>query len=136
MANKWFFDTVVSIDNASGSTARITSYVNNHSIQSALNLMDQTGGGVTAHTFLPGLAGATISLNGFVNSTTSGIFAPLVGNRTSITKTLGINNGVKWFKGEVWPSGIQFSGTPDNLETWSGDFTFEGAVSYTSTGPS
>jgi hypothetical protein len=135
MANRWYADTIVSIDNASGSTARITTYVTNHSIQHALNLMDQTGGGVTTHSFLPGLAGATLSISFIINSTTSAIFGPLVGNRTSVTKTLGLNNGVKWFKGEVWPNNVQVSGSPDNLEVGSADLTFEGAVSYTSTGP-
>lgn len=128
-------DVIVTLDNASGSTARITAYTNSHSLAGALNLLDKSGFGDTTHSFIPGLAGATFTLNGFVNSTTEAIFGPLVGVRTSITKTWGIKRGTKWHKGEAWPGNVQISGSVDNLEVWSCDLTVDGAVTWNTTAP-
>ena len=134
---QWYKDIIVVIDNASGTTARITSYVNQHSIAGALRLLSKNAAGTTADSFQAGMVGATVSLNYFVNSTTKAIFGPLVGQRTSVTKTFGVKDGLaKWYKGEVWPTNVQESGSAENLMVGSCDLTFEGSVSHTSTGPS
>ena len=135
MANLWGNSVAVSIDGAAGTTTRITSWVNQASIQGAIDILDQTGFGNVNPDIIHGIARATIPLNGFVNTTTEGIFGPLVGNRTSITKTTGFYNGIKWYKGEFLPDSVEFSGAPDTLQTWSVNLLVDGAVTRSSTAP-
>src|SRR5512147_367955 len=110
MPFNWSNAVVVVLDNASGSTSRITSYCNQHSVAGVVNMLDKTCLGDTTRTFFPGLAGATIRLNGFNNSTTEAIFGPLQGIRTSVKKTFGIKRGAKWQVAEVWVGNVEISG--------------------------
>ena len=121
------------IDNASASITAITSYVNQASLQRAINLLDDSSLADANRSVLTGLAGTTLSINGFVNTTTDGIFGPLIATATSITKTVeyGAYTG-RYYNGEVLLSNVQYSGSVDNLQTFSADMTFDGAVTRTS----
>lgn len=133
MANKTFQDMALKIDNAAGSITDITGDVNSQALTAALNLLEDSGMNDSERTFLPGLAGATIDLNGFVNTTTDGIFGPLIGNRTTVTKTVEFKAyAARFYNGEVWINNVAYSGAPDTLETWSASLTFSGAVNRTS----
>lgn len=123
------------IDNASAAITDISAYCNQASLQAAQEVLEQTPFGVGNRTYDPGAAGATININGWINSTTEAIFAPLQGNRTSITKTAGLNNGIKWQNGEFWPTNVQITGNVPALQVWSADFTLTGAITRTSVAP-
>jgi len=135
MANKWGNDAKLIIDNAAGSTADISAYVNSAGIQGATDILEQTGFGNTNPDIMHGIARATIQINGFVNSTTDGIFGPLVGVRTSITKTTSFYNGLKYYTGECLPDNVQYSGDPASLLTFSSNLVIDGAVTRTSVAP-
>jgi len=120
------------IDNAAGTLTTITCSVNQASLQGILNLLEDTALCDTANSYVPDLAGATISLNGWINSTTDGIFGPLVGARTSLTKTVEFYNAQSYYNGEVYPSDVTFSGAAKSLQTFSANLTFDGAVTRTS----
>ena len=130
MANKWGNDAKLIIDNAAGSTADISAYVNQASIRGATDILDQTGFGNTNPDIIHGIAQATIPVNGFVNSTTDGIFGPLVGNRTSVSKTTSFYNGLKYYTGEFLPSDVEFSGDPRSLLTFSANLSVDGAIDF------
>lgn len=132
MADKVFKDLRVWIDNAAGTLTEITSHVNSESLTSTMNLLQNTALSDEEHTYLSGVAGATDTINGFWNSTVEGIFGPLIGNRTTKTKTMQLYDGVKYFNGEVWAGNIGRSGSVDTLLTFSADVTFTGAVTRTS----
>lgn len=132
MALKHTKDMTFKIDNASAALTDITAYVNNASIQAALAMLDDTCLSDTAASNFPGLASATFPVNGFINSTTEGIFGPLLGARTSISKTAQLGNGLKFYYGETYPSDVQFSGASGELQTFSATLTFDGAVTRTS----
>lgn len=132
MANKWSKDSTLKIDNAAGTLTEITAYVNQASIQGALAMLDDTVLNDSAVSNFPGLASATIPINGFVNSTTEGIFGPLVGARTSVAKTTQWGNGLKFYYGEALPSDVQFSGNAGELMTFSATMTLDGAITRTS----
>lgn len=134
MANRTFKGVTIKIDNASGALTEITSSVNQASIESVLEMLEDTSLADDERTYDAGLAGATAPLNGFVNSTTEPIFGPLLGQRTSITKTLQIYNGLKYFTGEVWCNNVQWSGNAGELQTWSIETTFDGGITRTSVG--
>jgi len=124
------------IDSAAGAMTEITSYVNQGDLAGSLSLLEDTAAGDGERTFVPELAGATTTINGFVNSTTDGIFGPLIGNDTSVSKTYYYYNGIRYYTGEVYPSNVQYSGNVDTLQTWSVNLTFDGAVTRTSVAPS
>lgn len=123
------------IDNASGSITDLSGDVNQQSLQRAVSLLEDSGMGDEERTFLPGLAGTTISINGFWNTTTDAIFGPLISDNTSITKTVEFRAYAnRFYNGEVYVGNVQLSGAPDSLETFSVDLTFSGAVNRTSVG--
>ena len=135
MPTKTFKDLQVKIDNAAGTITEITAFTSQASIEAAVEMLEDTGLNEEEKSVLPGLSGATVSLNGFVNSTTEGIFGPLVGNRTTVAKTFGIYNGLKWYNGETYPNSVQLSGNRGELPVWSVGLTFDGAVTRTSVAP-
>lgn len=133
MANKTYKDITFKIDNAAASLTDITAYVNQASLQRAINLLDDSALSDSNRSVLTGLAGTTISINGFVNTTTDGIFGPLIATATSVTKTAQYGAySNRFYYGETLVSNIQYSGSVDSLETFSLDITFDGAVTRTS----
>ncbi len=133
MANKTFKDMAIKIDNASASLTAITTFVSQVSLSRALALLEDTGLNEANKSVLTGLAGTTLSLSGMVNTTTDGIFGPLIAAATSVTKTVEYQAySGRYYNGEVLLSNIQYSGSPGSLQTWSADMTFDGAVNRTS----
>jgi hypothetical protein len=132
MANKTYRDISLKVDSATGTLTEINTYINQASIQATLSLMEDTALGDDERSYLPDLAGATVTINGFINSTTDGIFGPLIGQRTTITKTVQYGNGVKFYYGEAFPNNVQTSGAVGSLLAFSADFTFDGGVTRTS----
>ena len=120
------------IDGSTGVLQDLSGDVNQQSIQRAVNLLEDTGMGEEERTFLPGLAGTTLSINGMSNTTTEAIFGPLVADNTSRTKTVEFKpHASRFYNGEVRVGNYQVSGSPDSLETFSADLTFDGAVNRT-----
>ena len=132
MANKVYKEMTFSIDSATAVITAITCYVNQADIASTLEMLEDSALCDEEQSFLPGIAGASVSLNGFVNSTTDAIFGPLVGNRTSLTKTVDYYNGIKHYTGEVYTENVAFSGSVNSLVTFSATLRFDGAVTQTS----
>jgi hypothetical protein len=132
-AFKWGSSLEFHIDNAAGSLAEISDFVNSESIRTAFDMFRVEGLNSTAPERQHGLADVTIPVNGWVNSTTEGIFGPFVGNRTSISKTVFFYNGVMFYTGEFLPTDVEFSGEPATLQTWSCTLAQTGAVTRTST---
>lgn len=133
MANLTYKAMKFGIDNAATTFTDLTAYVNQESLQRAINLLEDTSLADANKSVLTGLAGTTISINGFVNTTTDGIFGPLIAAATSITKTTQYGaHAARFYYGEALVSNIQYSGSVDNLQTFSCDLTFDGAVTRTS----
>ena len=140
MANKIYKDIRIRIDNAAGTKTDITAYLSSASIRAVQDTIEDTGLSDSNRSYLFGLAGATIPLAGMVNTTTDGIFGPLVGNRTTATKTIeyrahytdSTGNAGRFYTGEVLVSSVEYSGSVNSLETFSAEATFDGAVTRTS----
>lgn len=132
MANKIYKDLAIKLDSSTAVLTAITSWTNQASLQAAMDVIEDSALNTEERTYAPGLAGATVQLNGFVNSTTDGIFGPLVGNRTSLTKTVEWYNGLKYYNGEAYPTDTQYSGNVNDMQTWSCTLTFTGAINRTS----
>ena len=134
MAHLSYKDAAIKIDNAAGALTAITGSCNNYSLQGALNLLEDSGFGDDDRTYLSGLHGKTISVNGFLDSTTEAIFGPLIADRTSVTKTVELYTGTQYFNGETLASNTQISGSVDSIQTWSVDLTISGGMNRTSVG--
>src|SRR5512138_999103 len=109
MANTTYKNVTFKIDNAATTLVEITAFVNQASLQRAINLLEDTALSDANKSVLTGLAGTTISINGFVNTTTDGIFGPMIATATSVTKTVqyGAYTG-RYYNGEVLVSNIQY----------------------------
>ena len=139
MANPTGKDVAVKVDAiAGGSLVDLTSAVNSASLSATQSILDDTALGDEEKTYVHGLAGATVSLNGFYNTTVEAVFGPYVGNRTGVVSVTAqyqaylINSTAeRTYRGEALVSNIQVSGAPDTLETFSADMTFTGVVTRT-----
>ena len=140
MANPTGKDVAVKIDAiAGGSLTDLTTHINSASLSAIQSVLEDTALGDDEKTYVHGLAGATISVNGFYNSTVEGVFGPYIGNRTAVVSVTAqyqaftINStNERIYRGEALISNIQVSGAPDTLETFSADATFTGEITRTS----
>ena len=130
---KWGDTLEFHIDNAAGALTEISDYVNSESIRTAFDVFRVEGLNSDDPERQHGMADVSIPVNGWVNTTTEGIFGPLIGNRTSISKTVFYYNGVKFYTGEFVPTDVEFSGDPTSLQTWSCTLAQSGAITRTST---
>ena len=132
MADKTGKDIQIWLDDATGVLVALTSHLNSETLTGIQNPLQNTAFGEDEHAYVYGVAGSTETINGFWNSTTEGIFGPLIGNRTSKTKTLQTYDGIKYLTGEVLPSNIQRSGAVDTIVTFSADLQVTAALTRTS----
>ena len=133
MANTTMRDMGFKIDGASATLVDIKAYCNQADLQRTLDLIEDSAMSDVNRSYLHGLAGTTISINGMVNTTTDGIFGPLVNAATSVTKTVEYKAYAnRFYNGEVLLTNIQYSGSTNSLQTFSVSATFDGAVNRTS----
>lgn len=127
-------DMGVKVDGSTGTLTDIGPYCNQQSLAHAIDMLDITGMGRTVQWFEPGLAKLEITLNGFINTTTDGIFTPLVATNTSVAKTVQFRlHSTRYLNTEMWVSGVDISGSRDSLETWSAKFALAtGVINRTS----
>ena len=139
MANKTDLDIRVKIDDSGGTLADITAYLTSASIRGIQDLIEDSALPDEEKQYLHGKAGATIPLAGMVNSTTDGILGPLIGNRTSITKTIEYRaystnttgNVGSFYNGEILLGSVEYTGSLSSLQLFSTDGTFDGAINKT-----
>lgn len=133
MANLTHRDNAFHLDNASATLTNLSTYVNSQDLDRTINMLEDTGMGLEEATFLTGLGGTTVSINGFVNTTTDAILGPLMADNTSLTKTFAYRvSASRFYKGESWVNNIKYSGSKDSLQTFSASLTITGVVTRTS----
>jgi len=133
MPLKTYADLGIKVDNPQGTLVDITAYINQVSLRGTLGVMKAAAIGDVAERYYPGLAGATGTINGFWNTTTEAIFGPIIGARTSVTRTVQIKEYTnRAHIAEVYFQDVQISGQAENLQTFSASFTVDGAVTRTS----
>ena len=125
-------DVTFQVDNAGASITDISSHLNQASIQAAITMIEDSALGDDDRTYLSGLHGKTLPVNGFWNSTTEAIYGPLLAARTSLTKTVEYGDGNRYFNGESLVNNVQVTGAPDTVQTFSADHTISGALNRTS----
>lgn len=121
------------IDNAAGTLTDIKQYINSVDDSGGANRLDDTGLGDTRERTINGLATATdVQINGSLNSTTYGIFGPLV-NGTAVTKTVEIKYQTAKFRtGEVYVNNVQLGMRVGQKHTFSATLSAENGLNSTS----
>jgi hypothetical protein len=133
MTNYIFKDETIKIDNASASLTDITAFCTSISINGSQDLIEDSGMSDEEKSYLYGQAGATVSLGYIVNSTTEAIFGPLIGNRTTITKTFQHTIAAgKVYRGEFLNTAVEQSGSTNSLQVGSYAGTLDGVMIKTS----
>ena len=133
MANETSKVTGFSVDSSVGALTDISGFVNNVTWTGAMEMLDDTGLGDTDHTVVAGLGNAkTVSINGYLNSTTRAIFAPLAAASTSLLKTIELKLATAdYWTGEAWPDNVSIV-TPLGLNTFSCNFSAQSGLTSTS----
>jgi len=126
---------VLKIDNASGSLTDMTCSFSNATLQFTQGAADITSLCDDQAKAITTVTNASLTLAGFVNSTTDAAFGPLLEVSTSITKTWSFYDGVKYYTGEAWVTDIQFGGQAGQAQTFSATLTVDGAINQTSVAP-
>lgn len=119
-------DSNGTLTNISGSVTSITP-------SGGTVLLDDTGLGDTQETVIAGLGGpVTVSVAGMLNSTTRGIFAPLV-EHTSVTVTVEykLATGEYWY-GEAYAENVQLGIQVGQINTFSADMRAQAGLTQTS----
>jgi hypothetical protein len=133
MANTIFKDMTIKLDNAAGTLTDITSWLSSASIRSVQDTIEDTGMADEEKSYLFGQAGASVPLAGMVNTTTDGILGPLIGNRTTATKTFQYTAYTgRVYRGEILVTSVEYSGSTNSLQTFSAEGTFDGVMIRTS----
>jgi hypothetical protein len=137
MANKIYKDITVKVDapNSTGTLALvdITSYLSSASLRSVQDTIEDTSLADEERSYLFGLAGASIPLAGMVNTTTDNAFGPLIGNRTTATRTIQYTAySGRVYRGEALITSVEYSGSVNSLQTFSSEAVFDGAITRTS----
>lgn len=137
MPNRFFKDVAVRMKNTTSNSTgwvTITNYVNQHNIKRIIKLIEDTAyGDWSGSRFIPGVAGTTFSVNGWVNSTTDGLFGYFIANNTSVSRSFEFKPySGHYYNGNVFVSDVQYSGSINNMQTFSVNLQFDGTLNRTS----
>lgn len=121
------------VDNASGTITDISSSVNSVTDSGGNALVDDTGLGQARHVEINDVDPVmTMLVNGFWNSTTEGIFGPVL-EGTSVAKTVEYKTiSGQYYTGEANIGPVSHS-TPIGLQTFSAEFRSSDVAGFTRT---
>lgn len=121
------------VDDPAGTLVDISSQVNQCDVAGGTEQYDDTGLGDARHTFELGLGlPVSVTTNGWNNSTTRAIFAPLV-NGTTVDKTIEVKYAdADYWTGEAIPGQVQVSLPTAALNAWSCTFQANNGLTATS----
>lgn len=129
-------DMGLKIDSSTGVLTDVSDAVNSASMQAAFSILEHVGLGDSETGSVQGVRQLVrLSLNGFINTTTDGIFGPILAAGTTITKTVEFQeSSSRYYNGEWNFSNVQISGSSDTIQTWSAELANQGTINRTSVG--
>jgi hypothetical protein len=138
MANLIYKNEKIKWDNSTGTATEITNWVTSESLSGSQDTIEDSAMGDEEKSYLAGMAGATLSLSGIVNTTTNGLFATYLGNRTTALRTYqraaSMTNSTTGLilRGEFMVTGLEYSGSSNSLQTFSLSAICDGIMTKTS----
>jgi hypothetical protein len=110
--------------NTTSVLTNLTAYVNQMDLDRALDLIEDTAMSDTNRSYLYGLGGTTLTISGMVSVLKTVEWRSYATNSTG---TVG-----RFYNGGMLFTNVKYSGSTNNLQTFSGSMTFDGAVNRTS----
>lgn len=138
MTNLIYKNEKIKWDNSTGTATEITSWITSETLSGSQDTIEDSAMADEEKSYLAGMAGATLSLSGIVNSTTNGLFAPYIGNRTSVARTYqraaNMTNSTTGLilRGEFLVTSVEYSGSNNSLQTFSLSAIADGVMVKTS----
>lgn len=132
MANLIYKGETIKWDNSTGTATDITSWLTSESLSGSQDTIEDSSMADEEKSYLFGMAGATLSISGIVNSTTNGLFAPYLGNRSSVARTYqrGATSALI-LRGEFLVTSVEYSGSNNSLQTFSMSAILDGVMTKT-----
>jgi hypothetical protein len=124
-------DSVIKIDNASGTLTDISSYVNNVDFPITADVAETTVMGDDNKTYIVGLKDATLSITGLWDSTIDGILGQIVGQSATVSFELspeGTTAGNVKYTGEAICTEYSQNPPVGDVVSYSSSFQVTGAV--------
>jgi len=124
-------DSVIKIDNASGSLTDVSSYVNNVDFPQTADVAETSVLGATNKTFIVGLKDASMSIAGLWDATMDAILGVVVGQSATLSfeySPEGTSSGKVKFTGEMICTNYAPTSPVGDVVGYSADFQITGAV--------
>jgi hypothetical protein len=138
MANLIYKNEKIKWDNSTGTATEITAWVTSETLSGSGDLIEDSAMADEEKSYISGMSGTTLSLSGILNTTTNGLFAPYLGNRTTAQRTYqraaNMTNSTTGLilRGEFVVTAVEFSGSNNSLQTFSLSATADGVMVKTS----
>ena len=124
-------NSVMKLDNASGSLTDISAYVNNVDFPETADVAETSVLGASNKTYLAGLKDATIGLTGFFDATADAIFGAVIGQSATLSfeySPEGTASGKIKYTGECILTNYALSSPVGDAVAYSCDLQVSGAV--------
>ena len=124
-------NSVMKLDNASGSLTDISAFVNNVDFPETADVAETSVLGASNKTYLAGLKDATIGLTGFFDATADAIFGAVIGQSATLSfeySPEGTGSGKVKYTGECILTNYALSSPVGDVVAYSGDLQVSGAV--------
>ncbi len=124
-------NSVMKLDNASGSLTDISAFVNNVDFPETADVAETSVLGASNKTYLAGLKDATIGLTGFFDATADAIFGAVIGQSATLSfeySPEGTASGKIKYTGECILTNYALSSPVGDAVAYSCDLQVSGAV--------
>ena len=124
-------DSVIKIDNSSGSLTDISAYVNNIDFPISADVAETTVMGVDNKTYIVGLKDASLSISGLWDATIDGILGVVVGQSATLSFEIspeGTASGKIKYTGEMICTEYGQNPPVGDVVSYSASFQVTGAV--------
>ena len=124
-------NSVMKLDNASGSLTDISAFVNNVDFPETADVAETSVLGASNKTYLAGLKDATIGLTGFFDATADAIFGQVIGQSATLSfeySPEGTASGKIKYTGECILTNYALSSPVGDAVAYSCDLQVSGAV--------
>ena len=124
-------DSVIKVDNSSGSLTDISAYVNSVDFPLTADTAETTVLGKDIKTFIAGLKDSTLGLSGLWDATLDGMFGVTVGQSATLSFELspeGTSSGKVKYTGEAICTNYSVSSPVGDAVAWSADLQVSDSV--------